>query len=349
VTGSVPPSRYASHLASGLAAYEERTGTRPDPSKLDVTRPQVRALYDQFRARAFPTRLGATEGEWTALQLGLKAVLRERLTSARIETLAQRCAAQGLSLHTVPIAPATGGPLDGLVTAPLNDAHVYVGRDPDTLREAAELDALMVPHQSFDPDGTYEVSRAHNRRLGELLGYPPCCVEWFGQWHERLASNWAPIAASAAATGQFEPLLNNVVLGAFHCIGWFPCRFDCPASLHIAQEVERVLRRTRGDAVGSAFDALRTPRIYLDERRQLVIDGQPDGERIRYRRVYTPYALDRRASTAAYEWVFYADVMPLLARGDSLWREDDALVVAWRDRELGRVEAPNAIWLPFGG
>ena len=75
-------SRYAEHLARGLAAYEARTGRRPRDAALDVSRPEVRALYDRFRSRPFGRSLGATQGEWAQLRLGLKQVLRERLDEA---------------------------------------------------------------------------------------------------------------------------------------------------------------------------------------------------------------------------------------------------------------------------
>ncbi len=345
-----PParSRYREHLAQGLSAYAERSGRKPPAESVDVGRPAVRALYDRFRARPFPRTLGATDAEWLQLNLGLKDVLRERLNDARLEALRLRCARDGWALHVEPLpAPAEPEALDGADTSPLRAWHAYVGRDAALVQEAAALDASMSPHQSaikLDAPGT----AADSRRLGELLGYPPCCTAAFARWHDGLVDNWQPIASAAEASERFDPLLNNLALGSFHLIAWFPCRYDCAASLGIARRLADELESSRPAAFAAATRALALPRIYMDERRQLLFEGEVVGDTVRYRDVFTPYALDRQAITAAYEWVFFADVVATLALGDTAWLDSGSLVVARGDQEVTRIPAPEAIWLPFG-
>lgn len=341
-------SRYREHLDRGLAAYEERTGRRPTPADLDVTRKEVRALYDRFRSKPFARTLGATDAEWLQLELGLKQVLRERLDVPRLDALRLRCAKEGWHLHIEPLPPPTrSGVVDGAATSPWRAMHAYVGKDPAAVEEAAAIDTAMVPHQSY-VELAQRATAADSQRLGELLGYPPCCTAAFARWHERLFDNWKPIAAAAEATGRFEPLLNNLGLGAFHVIAWFPCRYDCPASLAIAHRLAGELRRTRPQEFAEAMRPLGLPRLYMDERRQVLFDGHVLGDVAHYQHVYSPYALDRQASSAAYEWVFYADVVAQLATGNRAWMEGDALVVARDNTETTRVLAQDAVWLPFG-
>jgi len=311
-----------------------------------VSRPEVRALYDRFRSRPFGRSLGATQGEWAQLQLGLKQVLRERLDEDRIQPLRARCAAEGLELLVIPLPAAPDADLDGVATSTWRHAHAYVGRDRAALEEAAALDGSMIPYQTAPTSRTLATTD-DTRRLGELLGYPPCCTEAFTRWHEQLVDNHGPIAAAAEASERFDPLLNNVCLGAFRLIGWFPCRYDCPASLEIARRVKDKLNRLYPRRLPQATRVLSMPRVYMDERRQLILDGHVDGDRVHYRDVYSPYALDRQARTAAYEWVFYVDVVACVPNGDTLWLEGEELVVARQGRETHRTSCPNAVWLPF--
>jgi hypothetical protein len=251
-----------------------------------------------------------------------------------------------MKLLVVPLPTGPGGDLDGVATSPWRHAHAYVGRDRASLEEAAALDGSMIPYQTAPTSRTLATTD-DTRRLGELLGYPPCCTEAFTRWHEQLVDNHPPIAAAAAASERFDPLLNNVCLGAFRLIGWFPCRYDCPASIEIARRVEEKLRRRHPRTIDEALRALAMPRVYMDERRQLILDGEVEGDRVRYRDVYSPYALDRQARTAAYEWVFYADVVACVPNGNTLRLDGDELVVADGERELHRLACPGAVWLPF--
>src|SRR6185436_11363720 len=81
------------------------------------------------------------------------------------------------------------------------------------------------------PDGT-----ALSVRLGLLLGYPRCCVE---AWATLAVphDNAATIRASCERSRAFDPLLNNLSLGLYHHIAWFPCRYDCEASRRLAEPV----------------------------------------------------------------------------------------------------------------
>ncbi len=341
-------SQYLEHLERGLGVYEERTGRRPSFVDLDVSQQEVRALYDQFRSRPWPRTLGATSAEWLQLRLGLKQVLRERLDRPWLDQLRARCVDEGWFLHVEPLpAPVYRQELEGLDTSPWRAVHAYVGRSADPVLEAAALDSAMPPHQAH-VELEQPALASDSQRLGELLGYPPCCTAAFCQWHEKLHDNWKPIAAAAGASQRFEPLLNNLCLGAFHLIAWFPCRYDCPASLAIARRLAQTLSKTRPAQFTAARRPLLLPRIYLDERRQVIFDGCVVDGVAHYQRAFSPFALDRQTSSAAYEWVFYADVVAKVRTGNRAWLEDDVLVVARDQTETARVPTKGAIWLPFG-
>jgi hypothetical protein len=145
---------------------------------------------------------------------------------------------------------------------------VYVSRDLALAEQAKALDRMAAAGR--DGDGATE--------LGALLGYPPCCVEAFSALPRRWPNRF-PIAAAIARTAHYEPRLNNVALDRFAWIAWFPCRYDCEASLSIANTAARAMERERPGRVGDADVALARPRLYVDDARQAELvgaSGTPD-------------------------------------------------------------------------
>lgn len=344
-------SRYRQNLDAGLQAYRDAAGRAPEPERLDVARREVRRLYDTFRRRRLRSHLGPTDGERIQLELGLKRVLRERVDAQHLPALEQRARDDGHAFLAVPLpAPARPAALDGIATAPLADFHVYVGPDPSDLDEAAALDQRMVPHQVIPEDGPHldGPSDEDTRRLGELLGYPLCCRRWYAG-HADSPSNREPIDDAARRSEGFSPLLNNLSLGAFHHAAWQPCSYGCVSSLETVRAIDAELARRHPVARKALLPFLRMPRLYLDERRQLILDGAPDDDGFRYHDALSPYALDQARSAAAFEWVWFVDVVARVQEGDRLRPLGDGAWEVLRGRQrLHRLELPGAVALPFG-
>ncbi|HEX9051074.1 MAG TPA: hypothetical protein VF841_11125 [Anaeromyxobacter sp.] len=337
---------YADRVGEALVRYEAAAGSRPPAEALDPARPEVRRSYRAFaRAALPPIGIRPGLGEELALRLGLKPVLRLLTDPRGVDRLAAHFARDGFATL------ATSGrrresTVDGLVAAaePGEDGRVlfYAGRRPDDVAEAAALDGALF---AALPDGA-----AATRRLGVLLGYPSCCVEAFtSRWP--VPDNATPIAAAAARSLRFDPRLDNLTLSVCHLTGWFPCRYDCAASLEVAAAVEGALAARDRAGAARLRRFLSMPRLYADDRRQLVLDGDVVGPgRVRLRAVHTPYAFDRDPAEAAYEWVFFADVAAPLVEGGTLTVASDALVLETPGRApLRRARPAASVWLPFAG
>jgi len=117
------------------------------------------------------------------------------------------------------------------------------------------------------------------RELGRLLGYPDCCVEPFCAL-ERRWPNRLPILAAAERTERFEPRLNNLALDRFAWIAHFPCRYDCPESLRLANAAAEALAARSPDLVRSIDALLGLPRVWWSDGKQGLLRGARwDGER----------------------------------------------------------------------
>ncbi len=336
-------------LDEAVARYERETGERADAAVLGShAAAHTQRAYRHFARAAQRIPFPAIAGEEAALTIGLKPALRLLIDPSRVAQLAARFRSRGFATTWLPL-PLHESSIDGATScAPAGDAEArvpfYVGRDAKRIEDAAQLESWM----SLDGGlARGDLSQA-TRRLGELLGYPRCCIEAFAALGPT-DLNVEPVRAAADRTVTFDPLLDNLSLSVCHLIGWFPCRYDCEPSREVARAVERKLAAEVPTGIAALRRYLAMPRLYCDDRRQIVFDGKPGtSTRVHYRSVHTPYAFDRRPEEAAYEWVFFASVVAPLLEGEQVTMEPDALIVERRGRRPWRVPRPRgSVWLPF--
>ncbi|MBX7193672.1 MAG: hypothetical protein K1X94_16565 [Sandaracinaceae bacterium] len=230
------------------------------------------------REIAYP--IGCGRGASIALEAGLKPLLRELIAVPELALARARFEAQGF---VVEVAPITFGPtLDGWLGRPesregtprapeLERQPLFVARDRATARAGVEAELTR------STEGT--------RALGQLLGYPPCCVEAFASVlsDRRAHVLWA--AAAARTTGAFRARLAALDHATFSYVSWFPCRFDCAPSLAYADALAARVARAHPDFVHAIDHALARPRLVLSPEVQLLAEGrvadEPEGRGVR--------------------------------------------------------------------
>ncbi len=320
---------YSAALADAVRRYAELTHRALSPGEVDPAQPALRAVYDDFARAVLPRGPDPNDAEWIALRSGLKPAVREVLDARDARNAAPALAAQGFYVELLEEGIAEN-PVHGYVLEPRRGPAppsaprewfglqgrvvLYAARDRRTLRRLRHVDETLIRRR--DPAG----EAALVAEMGRLLGYPDCCVRRYAATTCEL-HNEPRVAGAARRSTRFALELNNLTLGFFHYIPWTPCRFDCPASLEFARAVDTVLKREHPDSRRAARRVLGLPRLYWNDRLQLLFeDVRPtDDGGFEFRRVSTPWALDRAQSTAWLDWVFYVDVGVRVARA-SRWR-----------------------------
>ncbi len=340
---------FEQRLEAALDRYEQWSGRRPEMAEIDPRHPGARAAYQAFGQANHRITIAPSRGQWLAFENGLKPMLRLVVDATSWPALERSCHTRGYATRAldglVEESPSTGQLRPVAVPAPDLPACrvVLIGRDPDRIQEGEKVEmALRARGQSK------AAFASRCRRLGELLGYPACCASSFAMLGGK-PHNHDAIRAAARRSYRFDALLNNLSLSMVHTIGWFPCRYDCPASLAIARAVHGHLRRQYPRQLPRALRIWQMPRLYLDERRQLIFPGADvRGTEIRYRAVHAPFAFDRISSNPMLDWIFYVDIVCRVARARRLVVSDVGLVLL---DELGSPEEitlkPEPILLPF--
>jgi hypothetical protein len=316
---------YRERLDDALPDYRRITGRDPARERFDVELPGVRSTYARFKQPLASPSLGAKAGEWIALHAGLKPMVREVLSPADLEASQRRW--QGQGLLSVEVAQPVSASARGHLGRDGDRIVVFVGTEQAALEEAAALEEEELRGARRTALTEFKGSQ------GGQLGYPDCCVAFFCGLGN-LRDNRPAIAAAAAASKRFDPLLSNTVLSVYHHVSWYPCSYDCAKATEAAAGVREALAATHPDQLDAVDRLQAMPRLYIDDRLQLLCEGDWDGDAFVIRGVHTPYALDRRTDRILEEWMLYADLgQELRSR-----RRIDADAV-WPDA---------AVWLPFG-
>lgn len=226
--------------------------------------------------------------------------------------------------------------------------ELYISRDEALARRAAGL-------QESDPTGAVV-------ELGELLGYPRCCVEAFARQEgrannsrNRYETRARTVAPDGSTRSPWPWPLNNLHAAL---IPFYPCSYTCrpaeawaratfeamesgrdAALAGIPLPAKEVDRPASGERIRST---LARPVLYFDHDLQLAFDGEVSGGRLAYRSVAVEEAV--------------ADLLgPLAAAlglGDGLTFDDGALEVGRNGKRLFRLERTDpalGFLAPFGG
>jgi hypothetical protein len=333
-------------LRQALDAYEEASGRRPAWTDVDPRSSELQPHYRAFASSKYRVPVEPSRGEWIALEIGRKPMLRLVIRASAWPEMRASCASRNLFTTTADVTVRESS-LDGDAAPSARGASApvvaLIGHDRERVLEAAKLDGELLSRRTGEP-----AWRSAGRRLGELLGYPPCCVEHF----VRLSGDHANVDAVRAAaerSRRFEPLLNNLSMTFVHAICWYPCTYDCEASLEIASDVDQRMGEERGKAHAFVRRVWAMPRIYFDHRRQLLFEGTGQGEEIRYRSVHAPSAFEAHSPNAEVDWIFYADVVRRVAAGDEVAVAGGIIEVRKRGRSIDQIaSSEHPVVLRFG-
>jgi hypothetical protein len=272
-------------LASVLAVWEAALAR----SGIGV-RLERRALYGAPLRR--PDARGISLRPWdvelTALAAGLRTLVKlDQISPGRVEALRQTAAQRALRVEVV--VPA------GEPTERGTSVTLLLARDASALVEARDLEALLLV-----PGGAAGATAAMVR-MGELLGYPSCCVERFTRVAEQNDATlaWALLPGVPHAPA---PPLTQWLQPGLALLSHSPCDLHCAASIALGERILEAVEATEpGFAARWRSFAARVQVVDgRGNRMALVVDGRLDsGGTVRAADVLASGVADAEAETDA--------------------------------------------------
>jgi hypothetical protein len=191
--------------------------------------------------------------EWLAFSAGLKPAVRRTVDPARADEVSARFMRDGAEVLRADRPAVLGGRAQVVL---------YAARSRDLAAALRDAESPVLP--GYAPEG--DVLAAH-RAVGAALGFPACCVEAFcgrlargvdrlvdggpgGYAEDYVASRGLWVAAPDA---RVNPLLMRA--GA-QLVSFYPCRFDCPRAVALAEAVRAVVAARAAGAARSLMAVL---------------------------------------------------------------------------------------------
>ena len=330
-------------LRDALESYRPLLGRRLAFEDVDPRSPGLRDAYRTFSNASLVLDVAPDLGEWADFEGGRKPMLRLVLDEAAWASFRETSASKGYAIANVDRTVRESE--DGRLVPSDERARVvgFVGREERDVTEAARIDGELLASGSSP-----ETWRTLGRRLGALLGYPRCCVDHFVELAADAGKDEV-VRSVARGSGRFLPWLNNVSMSVYHAISWFPCRYDCEASARVARAVDERVRAAAGRKYPRLRRYLAMPRLYFDDRRQLIFEGATERDgRVQFRGVHTPFTFHRRRDDVLGDWLFHAEVVTRLAAADWFEAGGTEVVTGSRDSVETIQWTTTPVWMPFG-
>jgi hypothetical protein len=210
--------------------------------------------------------------EWLAFSAGLKPAVRRTADPARADEIVARFAREGAVVLRASRTAVLGG---------REQVVLYAARSHDLAAALRDAESSVLPGHAPEGDAL-----AAHRAVGNALGFPACCVEAFcarlvrgvdrlvdgglGGYAEDYVSSRA--AWVSAPDARVNPLLMRA--GA-QLVSFYPCRFDCPRAVSLAESVRAVVAARDAGAARALMATLSRAVVVASDgaRAQVVVEG----------------------------------------------------------------------------
>lgn len=261
---------------------------------------------------------------------GKRVVKKEPPTEAEALRLAEHYRSNGLYVAIVrePDGQTTGcGRRGDLAPAFM----VIASRDAATVEEAVEWTRVEV-----SSGGDARLRGRARLRMGRLLGYPDCCVEFYEDLDIRNDEE-AVYAAWRGTKGTVRGPILATGLGGYSVLSHAPCSFTCEPTSRVADRILDLLRRADEEAWRAAVRVSAWPLLYAGDRRRFSLEGSRDEDgAIRYRDVQPAHYISGEDAT---DWGW----LRALRRGNRLKHFPDRVEVFRGERHVATLDVGESI------
>ncbi len=266
---------------------------------------------------------------------GKRVLKKERRSEAEAARLAEGYRADGLRVAIVREDGRPGLGTNGSHPDKIPTFTVIASREAATVEEAVEWTRVEVA-----TDGEARLRGRARVKMGRLLGYPECCLEFYQDLdiredEEAVYSAWrgtrGTVRGTILATGQ----------GEYSVLSHAPCSFACEPSAELAERLLDLLRREDEAAGRAAVRVAECALLYAGDHQRFLLEGERDADgAIRYRDVQPAHYLEGPHVTDI-AW------LRALRRGDRLVRSPDRVEVFRGPHRVSSLEFAESIRPPI--
>ncbi len=186
------------------------------------------------------------------------------------------------------------------------------------------------------------------QRLGELFGYPACCVRRFASHQAQPLEPFINHMTALLGGRDRVDFRLNLLLSCttLHLVRHFPCHLGCQSTLEQARRLLEAMERLNPRLHRQILRHCRAPALYLDVCGAAVFfQGERLNDRVRYRSCHCPVqprgllALSMNASVSDCDLV--DELVQTLRLGDELICRPNELLILQRGQWLATFPRPS--------
>jgi hypothetical protein len=283
----------------------------------------------------YPPRL---EPEFVLLSLGVKAaVKKERVLVTDVPTWCSWAATRGWRAIWDPRYTYDAQHTDGHDYSGTSMTTVFLAKENGPAQRLLELSRV----ERDGRDGDIVLDEAV-RDIGELLGYPPCCVDSFRANNNSKLSirsrSGLHLDPYYATVGPFDSRINRFNT-SLRLYSHRPCTQRCLATTRIVERVYDYLEAHVPTLVQTCKEEQRRPVLYWDSDHFVSFDGHIERNRLVYRNVIPSRPLVRGLS-------LFPAALALLRRGNVVTWRPGCVSVFDQEQMIGEIADLDALSLP---
>lgn len=249
---------------------------------------------------------------------GIKPAARQIVHEEDIWRVHGFCLAHGLAYAQSPFKIVEGTTM--MVTPEHSMAgsyFVYISRKESAAKKAAFYESVR-----------------NDEKLGHVLGYPPCCIDFYKDHYREAAAlgdEYCQHSLANSSDGTY-PFVTNNMLRFFDValISHFPCSFECERSVRLGRRIYRAVEKRNPKLAGFVRNALQGPVVYHHRTGIHALKGYvKKGNSVSYS---TPW---KTAPNAMHEVLRLCNNVKVLGKNHLQIRRDEAVIEDMSGKSVG--------------
>ncbi len=169
--------------------------------------------------------------------------------------------------------------------------YIYISKSRNMAKKVYDCEKKYLNEQK-KKFGNQKVLEDLDRKIGILLGYPECCVEFFVK-NRRLSNEERIVLALEKSRQPIKFHMNNLHFNPFYSfyriLDYFCCSYGCKESIKKTKKLFNILKKENRNEAKKIKEILQLPVLFLNRFNTFLFVGKFKKGVLKYNKILTPF------------------------------------------------------------